>query len=124
MGFCSRVVSTTTNPDRQEAHNGHFSTFTTDTEQPFQDNPPAIELYYCRHVCNHRTSQRFYYTVIPWAQVFWAFFCEHLLDRKDSYLLAGDECVITKAGEKTHGLDCFFSGLLKKTVPGLSFFAL
>src|SRR4030067_534527 len=56
MGFCSRVVSTTTNPDRQEAHNGHFSTFTTDTEQPFQDNPPAIELYYCCHVCNHRTS--------------------------------------------------------------------
>jgi len=73
---------------------------------------------------SYRTIQRFYYTVIPWAQVFWAFFCEHLLDRKDSYLLAGDECVITKAGEKTHGLDCFFSGLLKKTVPGLSFFAL
>jgi hypothetical protein len=47
-----------------------------------------------------------------------------LLDQQDCYLLAGDECVITKAGEKTHGLDCFFSGLLKKTVPGLSFFAL
>jgi putative transposase len=73
---------------------------------------------------SYRTIQRFFYTVIPWAQVFWAFFCEHLLDQQDTYLLAGDECVITKAGEKTHGLDCFFSGLLKKTVPGLSFFAL
>jgi len=73
---------------------------------------------------SYRTIQRFFYTVIPWAQVFWTFFCEHLLDQQDTYLLAGDECVITKAGEKTHGLDCFFSGLLKKAVPGLSFFTL
>src|SRR3989304_10201158 len=73
---------------------------------------------------SYRTIQRFFYTVIPWAQVFWTFFCEHLFDQQDTYLLAGDECVITKAGEKTHGLDCFFSGLLKKAVPGLSFFTL
>jgi hypothetical protein len=73
---------------------------------------------------SYRTIQRFFYTAIPWVQVFWAFFCEHLLDQQDTYLLAGDECVITKAGEKTHGLDYFFSGLLKKTVPGLSFFTL
>jgi len=73
---------------------------------------------------SYRTIQRFFYTVIPWAQVFWTFFYEHLLDQQDIYLLAGDECVITKAGEKTHGLDCFFSGLLKKAVPGLSFFTL
>lgn len=73
---------------------------------------------------SYRTIQRFFYTAIPWAQVIWAFFCEHLLEPQDTYLLAGDECVITKAGEKTHGLDCFFSSLLKKTVPGLSFFAL
>ena len=32
--------------------------------------------------------------------------------------------MVTKAGEKTHGLDYFFSGLLKKAVPGLSFFTL
>ena len=73
---------------------------------------------------SYRTIQRFFYTVIPWAQVFWAFFCEHLLDKQDTYLLAGDECVVTKAGEKTHGLDYFFSSLLKKAVPGLSFFTL
>ena len=36
----------------------------------------------------------------------------------------GVECVITKSSEKTHGLDCFFSGLLKKTVLGLPFFTL
>ena len=73
---------------------------------------------------SYRTVQRFFYTTIPWAQVFWAFFYEHLLDQQDTYLLAGDECVITKAGEKTYGLDCFFSGLLKKAIPGLSFFTL
>ena len=73
---------------------------------------------------SYRTVQRFFYTVIPWAQVFWAFFREHLLDLRETYLLAGDECVVTKAGEKTHGLDYFFSGLLKKAVPGLSFFTL
>ena len=73
---------------------------------------------------SYRTIQRFFYTAIPWAQVFWTFFCEHLLDQQDTYLLAGDESVITKAGEKTHGLDYFFSGLLKKAVPGLSFFTL
>ena len=73
---------------------------------------------------SYRTVQRFFYTVIPWAKVFWAFFCGHLLDREDIYLLAGDECVVTKAGEKTFGLDYFFSSLLKKAVPGLSFFTL
>ena len=73
---------------------------------------------------SYRTIQRFFSTVIPWAQVLWAFFREQLLDQQDTYLLVGDECVVTKAGEKTHGLDCFFSSVLKKPVPGLSFFTL
>ena len=73
---------------------------------------------------SYRTVQRFFYTIIPWAQVFWAFFCEHLLDRQDTYLLAGDESVVTKAGKQTHGLDYFFSSLQQKAVPGLSFFTL
>lgn len=73
---------------------------------------------------SYRTVQRFFYTVIPWAQVFWAFLREHLLDQQDTYLLAGDECVVTKAGDQTHGLDYFFSSLMQKAVPGLSFFTL
>jgi hypothetical protein len=73
---------------------------------------------------SYRTVQRFFYTIIPWAQVFWAFFREHLLDRQDTYLLAGDESVVTKAGKRTHGLDNFFSSLQQKAVPGLSFFTL
>jgi hypothetical protein len=73
---------------------------------------------------SYRTVQRFFYTLIPWGQVFWSFFCERLLDPQDTYLLAGDECVVTKAGDQTHGLDYFFSSLMQKAVPGLSFFTL
>jgi hypothetical protein len=71
---------------------------------------------------SYRTMQRFYNTVIAWGQISWVFFRQHLLDWQDTYLVAGDECVITKAGEKTYGVDRFFSGLLKRTIPGLSFF--
>jgi len=73
---------------------------------------------------SYRSIQRFFYTSIPWRQVFWAFFESHLLDKADTYLLAGDESVVTKAGKETYGLDYFFSGLLKKAVPSLSFFTL
>ncbi|RPI66312.1 MAG: transposase [Geobacteraceae bacterium] len=73
---------------------------------------------------SYRTVQRFFYTIIPWGQVFWSFFRERLLDKQDTYLLAGDECVVTKAGDRTHGLDYFFSSLMQKAVPGLSFFTL
>jgi hypothetical protein len=73
---------------------------------------------------SYRSIQRFYSTVIPWAQVFWAFFRTHLFDQQDTYLLAGDESVVTKAGKHTHGLDYFFSNLQQRAVPGLSFFTL
>jgi len=73
---------------------------------------------------SYRTVQRFFYTLIPWGQVFWSFFRERQLDPQDTYLLAGDECVVTKAGDQTHGLDYFFSSLMQKAVPGLSFFTL
>jgi putative transposase len=40
------------------------------------------------------------------------------------YILARDECVVTKSGKKMYGLDRFFSSLCGKPVPGLAFFAL
>jgi putative transposase len=73
---------------------------------------------------SYRTIQRFFYTAMPWALVFWQFFRHRLFNPDDVYLLAGDESVVTKAGKKTYGLDRFFSGLYGKPVPGLSFFAL
>ena len=73
---------------------------------------------------SYRTVQRFFHTVIPWATMFWLFFQHHLYRSEDVYLLAGDECVVTKSGKHTHGLDRFFSSLYGKVVPSLEFFAL
>jgi putative transposase len=73
---------------------------------------------------SYRTVQRFFTTVIPWAVVFWHFFRVHVFNPADVYLLAGDECVVTKAGKHTHGLDRFFASLYGKPVPGLAFFTL
>lgn len=73
---------------------------------------------------SYRTVQRFFDTSIPWAQVLWSFFHTHLKQTEAVYLLAGDECVITKSGKQTHGLDRFFSSLFGKPVPGIALFAL
>lgn len=73
---------------------------------------------------SYRTVQRFFYTGIPWATVLWVFFRSHMCNPDDVYLLGGDECVVTKSGKKTYGLDRFFSSLYGKPVLGLSFFTL
>lgn len=73
---------------------------------------------------SYRTVQRFFSATIPWAKVMWLFFRQHLLNSQDTYIAAGDETVVTKAGKKTFGLDRFFSSLYDKPVPGLKIFAL
>jgi len=73
---------------------------------------------------SYRTVQRFFYTAMPWAMMFWQFFRQHLFNPEDEYLLAGDECIVPKSGKRTFGLDRFFSSLYGRPVPGLAFFAL
>ena len=73
---------------------------------------------------SYRSIQRFFNTVISWATVNWLFIRHHLLDPGDVTLIGGDETVATKSGQKTYGLDRFFSSLYGKPVPGLSFFSL
>ncbi len=73
---------------------------------------------------SYRTVQRFFATALPWAQLLWLFFRQHLFRADDVYLLAGDEVVVTKAGKTTHGLDRFFSSVYQHPVPGLAFFSL
>ena len=73
---------------------------------------------------SYRTVQRFFATTLPWAQLFWLFFRQHLFQADDVYLLAGDEVVVTKAGKKTAGLSRFFSSIYQRAVPGLAFFSL
>lgn len=71
---------------------------------------------------SYRTVQRWFTTPLPWADLFWCFLRQHLLQPQREYILAGDEVVTTKAGKHTFGLDRFFAGLFHKTVPGLAFF--
>ena len=71
-----------------------------------------------------RTVQRFFHASVPWLQVGWQFFQQHLGDADDTYLLAGDETVVTKSGKTTHGLERFFSSLVQKAVPSVAFFVL
>ena len=73
---------------------------------------------------SYRTLQRFLATAISWAPLLWLFFRQHLFQANDTYILAGDEVVVTKAGKTTFGLDRFFAGLYQKPVPGLAFFSL
>jgi putative transposase len=73
---------------------------------------------------SYRTVQRFFSTVLPWPLLYWAFFRTHLYEPGDVYILAGDECIVPKAGKHTHGLERFFSSLYGKPIPGLAFFAL
>jgi putative transposase len=73
---------------------------------------------------SYRTIQRWFYTTIPWLQVFVCFFRQQLLRTGEVYILAGDEVVVTKAGKQTFGLDRFFSSIFQRPVPGLAFFGL
>jgi putative transposase len=73
---------------------------------------------------SYRTVQRLFSTVLPWAMLFWVFFRQHVHCPAETYFIAGDEVIVTKAGKHTHGLDRFFSSLYGKPVPGLAFFTL
>lgn len=73
---------------------------------------------------SYRTIQRFFQTSIVWPTLMWLVFRTHLHCPTTTYLLAGDETVVTKAGTATHGVDRFFSSIYGRPVPGLAFFAL
>ena len=73
---------------------------------------------------SYRTVQRFFNTPVDWQMFFYRFFQKHHYRTGDTYILAGDESVVTKAGTKTHGLDRFYAGLFNKPVPGIAIFAL
>ncbi len=73
---------------------------------------------------SYRTVQRFFHTLFRGPHCSGSSFAAIYSRRSDLYLLAGDECVVTKAGKKTYGLDRFFSSLYGKPVPSLAFFAL
>lgn len=72
---------------------------------------------------SYRTIQRLFNTQIDWPQLMVTFVAVWFLDAEDTFLLAGDETVVTKAGKLTHGIDRFFSSIYGRPVRGLAFLA-
>jgi putative transposase len=72
---------------------------------------------------SYRTIQRLYSTRLPWLEIFCNLFRMLLFQAGDEYILAGDEVVVSKAGDETYGKDCIFSSLAQRPIPGLAFFA-
>jgi hypothetical protein len=72
---------------------------------------------------SYRTVQRVFSQALLWAMLFWVFFRQHVHRPEEVYLLAGDEVVVTTAGQHTDGLDRFFASLYGKPIPGFAFFA-
>lgn len=56
---------------------------------------------------SYRTIQRFYHTVLPWADMLWTFFVKRLWKPGDEYILAGDEVVVSKEGKRPMGWIAF-----------------
>ena len=72
---------------------------------------------------SYRTVQRWYQTPLEWASLLWAVVRKHLLNPAGVYVLAADEVVVSKAGERTHGLGRFYSRLAGQPIPSVSFLA-
>ena len=73
---------------------------------------------------SYRTLQRFYQTPLVWTKLHWMLFRTHLLGSSRPYLLAGDEVVISKSGDKTYGVGSFYSSLAKRPIRSMSFLTL
>ena len=67
---------------------------------------------------SYRTIQRFFHTTLPWAAILWIFLRTQVLTPGDDMLLVGDECVVTKAGKETYGVDRFFPASLASRCRG------
>jgi putative transposase len=76
---------------------------------PFEPLASAL----CAPGCS-RTIHRFFHSEVDWLQLKWLFFQLVAYQKGETYLLVGDETVLTKAGKGTHGLDRFFSSLADK----------
>jgi len=72
---------------------------------------------------SYRTVQRWYHRPLDWAAILWAIIRMHLLDPEGEYLLAGDEVVISKAGQATHGRGRFYSSVAQRPINSVSFMA-
>lgn len=57
---------------------------------------------------SYRTIQRFFKEKIDWPLLRWLLVKPHTLETKGTWLLIGDEVMVTKSWKQTHGLGIFF----------------
>jgi putative transposase len=57
---------------------------------------------------SYRTVQRFFKEKIDWSALRWQLIKQHTKEAKGTWLLIGDEVMVTKSGKETHGLGIFF----------------
>ena len=72
---------------------------------------------------SYRTIQRLFSQALPWAMLFWVFFRQHVHRPDEVYLLAGDEVVVTKAGNTPTVWIVSSPVCMASRSPGLAFFA-
>lgn len=71
---------------------------------------------------SYRTVQRFFKEQHQWAELRWLLIKSHLSETcLGTWILIGDEVVMTKSGKETQGLGRFFSSIENQAVPGLCF---
>ncbi|HEX3050384.1 MAG TPA: transposase [Aggregatilineaceae bacterium] len=72
---------------------------------------------------SYRTVQRWYHSPLDWATILWTIVQVYLLKPDGECLLAGDEVVISKAGNKIYGRGRFYSSLAQRPINSVSFMA-
>ena len=72
---------------------------------------------------SYRTVQRFFKEPIDWSKLRWQLIKQHIVGAKGTYLLIGDEVMVTKSGKETHGLGFFFIDI-RQSLARIVFFKL
>jgi len=72
------------------------------------------------HGGSYSSINRFFHSEIDWLSINWIFIKNHLINL-GTFLLVGDEVVITKSGTETFGIDRFFSSIQNQVVKSISF---
>lgn len=72
---------------------------------------------------SYRTINRFFHSNIDWVSINWMLIKSHLL-KKSVYILAGDEVVVSKSGNKTFGVDLHYSSIQNQVIKSVAFLQL
>jgi hypothetical protein len=72
--------------------------------------------------CSERTLSRFMEKIIDWKVIFIKIFKHFIYTKMSFYILAADETIEGKAGSKTHGVDYYYSSILKMPIRSVNLF--